>query len=92
MASNINRFCIRYTAVGGTEQLVKDLNREEAQATAGRIIYAALAHGRKLEYIRICPCVKLPGTKVLWEMSRKVMLEGQLRHWCKVLHRKAYGC
>ena len=92
MAANITRFCIRYQSVGGTEQLVKDLNRDEAQATAGRILYAARMRGRRLEYLRICPCVKLPGTKVLWEMSRRTMLEGQLRHWCKVLYRKAYGC
>lgn len=90
--ASVNRFCVRYAAVGGTERLVKDLNREEVQPTIGRILYAAQSKGRKLEYVRICPCVKLPGTKVLWEMSRKVMLEEQLHHWCVVLHRKAYGC
>lgn len=92
MTTNVTRFCIRYQVIGDVERLVKNLNREQAAAECGKIIYAARSKGQKLEYIRVCPCVKLPGTRVLWEMSRRTMLEGQLRHWCKVMHRKAYGC
>jgi hypothetical protein len=85
-------FAIRYAVDNKTEVLYPKLSltHSQVQVELGRIIYKALREGRKLQYLRVVPCVKRPGTKVLAELSRRTMTEDQLRHACKVYHSKAY--
>ena len=80
---------IRYCTVTGVEHVIPNLNKVACAQKVGSLLYSALKRGEKLSYVRIVSCNKRPGTKVLFEMSRKTMDEEQLRHWCKYFHQKA---
>jgi hypothetical protein len=99
MSVNANFVSIRYRADESPKTRIYRLpnnrvrlSKEEAYAAIGRIVYAAHRDGVKLAYIHIVPCVKRPGTKVCFDMSRTSMSERQLRHWCKYFHKAAFGC
>lgn len=91
MSATITSFAIRYCVKGRRPVLwpKQNLTQEQTQVAIGRIIDRAFEQHHKLEYIRVVPCVKKPGTKSIAEISRVTMTQEQLVHACNVYHRKA---
>lgn len=90
MSATVTEFCaIRYCTTTGVEHVIPKLDRVSCAVKVGNLLYTALKKGEKLSYVRIVSCRRRPGTKVLFEMSRKTMDEEQLRRWCKFFHQKA---
>ena len=94
MAGNVTTFAIRYESKSGAHLYRPggkvSYSRDEAAAALGRILWAAHCRGEKLDWVRVVPCVKRPGTKPVFEMSRRTMSQEQLVHFCKVFTLKAY--
>ena len=90
MSSTVNRFAVVYRVRGGAEHCIaKGSSKETAYIAIGRVIDKAHAERKVLDYVRVVPCRKRPGTKVIFEMSRTVMDQQKLVALCNYFHRKA---
>lgn len=89
MGSTVNRLAVVYCARGKSPRTIgKGVDRNRAAALIGRIIAEAHAKGETLDYVRIVPCRKRPGTRVLFELSRKRYDQHALVVWCNYFNRK----